>query len=142
MPPWVLAAEWAFVVLTLAYALWRGDGAVRAAALIFALTELGVVALESFTAAGKPAYLYVDLPGLALLVALTLRAPRPWLVWACAFRFVIIGTHVGFGIDSRIEDAVYLHALNTWLMLAYGTLLWGATQANRRRRADRGAQAA
>lgn len=135
MPSWMLALEWAFVIATIAYALWRGDRPVRAAAVIYAVTELGVVGAETFATAAKHFYLYIDLVGFLALAALALRVPRRWLIWGGAFRLVLLGTHAGFGLDPRIEPSAYLYALNAWLMLAYAALLWGAIDARRARRA-------
>lgn len=135
MPPGVLIAMWAFVILTLAYALWRGDRLVRVVAVIYAATEAAVVVIENMRPVAEPPYLYANIPGLAALLALALHSPRNWLLLACAFHLIIVATHVGVGIDPRIEEPAYIYTLNAWLMLAYAALLWGAAKAHRGRRA-------
>ncbi|MBC6980166.1 hypothetical protein [Caulobacter sp. 17J80-11] len=123
-------ALWAAWLAAIGFALWRGDGFVRAiACLYFAATAAAVAAL----AFGAPPAIwgFADIVVLPVLAWALLRQPRRWLVWACAFELVTVATHVAWALDRRIEDQAYSAAIDLWWVLELAALIWGAAGSRR-----------
>lgn len=136
----IVAAERIFELAVIAFALWRGDRTLRWGALIFLVSAIGVPLAELATPPTKY-YLLVDAPAAIALLALTIHDPRPWALWASAFKIMIVASHVMYAVDHNIRGLAYATAVNTWLILADLALLAGAIAAARRRGRE-GAQAA
>jgi hypothetical protein len=128
--------EESFWVCTLAFALWRGDATVRQAAL-----AVLVPGLPTWAAWVNPAWRvavpWLEALCLLWLAAVAVRRPRGWLLWTCAFQLAGVAGHLAHALDPRIGTLAFQTANNTWWMLGTATLLWGAVEADaRRRRAD------
>jgi hypothetical protein len=116
-------------------ALWRGDGAVRAAALVVLLPGLVAMAMPPAPAGPPWRTIAHAMEGVTLagLIAVAVRRPRAWLIFACAFQLALVATIVVHALDPHIEQLAFATANNTWWMLATVALLWGALDAHRAR---------
>jgi hypothetical protein len=125
-------AEESFWCATLAFALWRGDAVVRAAAL--AVLVPGLPAWAAWTLPGLHPFAFwfeaATLAGLAITAA---ARPRPWLICAAAFQLALVASKAARMLDPHILTLAGATANNTWWMLSTAALLWGAVEARRRR---------
>jgi len=137
-----------FVILTLTcvYALWRGGGPERIAAVAFYLAWMASLMLNSFDFV-RPQYgmLGVDLILLMILVALALLSHRRWLMIAAACHVLTVAGHFAMMIDLSLRSYAYQTAMVVWgyavlLAMALG-VVFEAEPERRRRRALSGSRA-
>lgn len=129
----IMRLEYLFAALALAWAFWRGDRSARLVAAIYAGAILAA-APEHLHLAGKWIYRLIDPAVFAATLAVTLRRPRPWLIWSCAFHLATVVAHVARALDPRIGTLAFVTAVNSWWLLALACLCWGTVEAERARR--------
>lgn len=124
--------ELAFEIAAVSFALWRGDGAVRLAAL--ALLAPTVLAL-GLRHAPDP---WIEAPALVALAVLYAREPRrAWLAAAAACYLALVASYAAAGLDPRIRFLARASATNIWSLLAHAALIRGAWEAHRTRTGPR-----
>lgn len=115
------------MVLCLSLALWRGDRALRLAAVGMVLGSVLSALVQDHTRpeAAQWVIMGVDAGYLALLVALVWRTLQGWLVWAAALQLAQTITHVSFALNPEIFGRAYIstsYVLFAGLLIA---LFWG-----------------
>ncbi|NEX93623.1 hypothetical protein [Caulobacter sp. 17J65-9] len=113
------------------FALWRGDRPARLAALVYLCVYPALFIAQEGLDWGTAARLPVEAAGFVALLLLLLRDRPAWLLWAWAFRLIVVATYVATLLDPRISPLAFLTALNTWCVAELTALLWGAIQAAR-----------
>lgn len=125
-----------FLLIALAYALWRGGGPERAMAAIAvsivtwdrALVWSGTYVYQSLDLG----YLALDLFGAIATVALAMTAYRFWPMIAAVLHILPLLAHFSRVVDVSMNPAVYLtmQVASSWCLPA---LLIGATWLHQRR---------
>jgi hypothetical protein len=114
-------AEQAFTFGAVGFALWRGDATVRLAALCVLAPSLLALVL------GRAPDQWIELPGLAGLCVLAVRAPRrPWLTTAAACYLALVASFAAAALDPHIRFLARASATNVWSLAAHAALIWGA----------------
>ncbi|MBC6980165.1 hypothetical protein [Caulobacter sp. 17J80-11] len=128
----IAGAEWSLWAVVLAFAFWRGDRLTRRFAAIMFLGQLA--ATLPFRLFDLPRWWYglVDAACLALMIAATVREPRPWAVWACGFQLAAVATAGAYALDRDIGPLALATAVNMWWLLTIAALAWGTVEAVRR----------
>ncbi|MBC6980164.1 hypothetical protein [Caulobacter sp. 17J80-11] len=131
-------AVWGFWAGCLGLALRRGDRPVRLFAAT-ALTFFLLARIARWLWHGPAVWsTWADAAILVPMLAIALRWPRRWLVWACAFQLATVATYVAHALDRSIGALAYATAVNLWGVLGQCALLYGTFEADRWRRARRG----
>lgn len=118
------------------FALWRGGGPERRAAVAIAVAWIGSVVVDVDEWHGVQwGIMAIDVVLLAYLAALSVASRRTWLTFATAFQLLIVATHLAFVFDPTIGNLGFFSAyyVLSWLELA--CLAWGAAVAPRPGRA-------
>jgi hypothetical protein len=130
---------WTFVALCCAYVFRRGDATERCAILIVTfgslLTLLAWALLQRRYEQVEWGIFAVDIGVFLALVALAVRTPRHWPIWAASFHLVGLMTHVAKWVLPQILARAYSLVEGFW---AYPMLILivAATMARRRREAS------
>ncbi|NEX93622.1 hypothetical protein [Caulobacter sp. 17J65-9] len=131
----VALAEWGVWAAVLAFALWRGDRLARRFAVIMFLGQLA--ATLPFRLFDLPRWWFglVDAACLASMIAIALREPRRWALWACGFQLAAVATAAVYAFDHDIAALALATAVNMWWLLTIAALAWGTVEAAARRKA-------
>jgi hypothetical protein len=140
----IIVALFAFSACALAFALWKGGPAERAAAIVVALNLVVGVLVGEFLSPYQPALRFANDGATAFaLLAITLRWAAPWMgavMLLYAGQFALHAYYMASGRNPRD----YLHALMN--NLNFSAVIWclviGAALAWRRRVVARRAAAA
>lgn len=127
---------WIFVIFgSTGFALWKGgypEKVVGAASFLAWLVSLALMNRQRWL---DPQFgvLGVDCLYLVLLLVLTLRTTRIWLLFATAFQLLGLVIHVASLIDPGVRTLAYLRGLTIWSYLVLFSLVVGTwLQAKRR----------
>ena len=95
------------------FGFWRGGGPERSVASIlaamFLLDRAGHLLLADRNAATfDHLHLTIDAAGFASLVAVSLKARRYWPLWASSCQLISVFTHIGWTLETKLPQAVYL----------------------------------
>lgn len=138
LPHWV----WPTALMAVcAIAVWRGRDEERLAAggllANWALTILLVRANGGTTTETTQWEVFVvDAALLALYLWLALKSRRHWPLFATGFQVLVVVTHLGRMVDSRVSGWAYLTAGLVWAYLVLLTIGYGAWTAPRRTAGD------
>jgi hypothetical protein len=129
LPIWV----WPTVlVATCAIAVWRGRDEERlAAATVLLGWSLTMVAFKNRSEETQWLVLLIDAAEMPLFLWLALRTRRYWPLFACAFKLLIVVTHLAHIVDPSISGWAYLTAGLIWSYLALFAIAYGAWTAPR-----------
>ena len=122
----------ALMPMACGFALWRGRGPERRAAVAIAVAWVGSVAVDVDGWHGVQwGIMAIDMVLLAYLAALTVVSRRTWLLFATAFQLLIVATHFAFVFDSAVGNPGFFSAYYLWSWLELACLAWGAAVAPR-----------
>lgn len=130
-----------------AFALLKGDQPERFAAGALVIAWLATLAVHRETvpmgyASTAGLVMLIDVVLLVVLIGLSWRTDRSWLVWGAAFQSIIVLVHVITLVDFRIRAVAYLSAQTVGsygllTCLAIGTFMaWQTREAIRPREDD------
>lgn len=139
----VAIISYILLVVAIVLALWRGGGPERVFVTIlttmFLLDRAGHVLLADRTeAAFDHLHLVIDQAAFAAMVGVSLKARRYWPLWASSCQLISLFTNLGWAIDTRLPQGVYLAVGIAPSYLISSALIWG-TLMHWRRLARRGA---
>lgn len=118
--------------LVCGFALWRGGGPERRAAIAIAVAWIGSVVVDVDAWRGVQwGIMAIDVVLLAYLAALTVASRRVWLLFATAIQLLIVATHGAFVIDPAVGNVGFFSAYYLWSWLVLACLAWGAAVAPR-----------
>lgn len=120
------------MLLVCGWALWRGGKPERvsAAAMVAAWIGTSFVLDRRFSDI-QWATLAVDFALLVVLVGLSLRYRRRWLLAASGFQLLGVATHGAMIIDDKIQAAPYIVALGLWSCAVVASLACGMAALSR-----------
>ena len=122
----------ALMPLACGFALWRGGGPERRAAVAIGAAWIGSMLVDVDGWRGVQwGIMAVDMVLLAYLAALTVGSRRTWLLFATAFQLLIVATHFAFVFDPAVGNLGFFSAYYLWSWLELGCLVWGAAVAPR-----------
>jgi len=130
---------WLVLAGVAAYALWRGRGDERAAALVCVAATAASVLVNSpltrrFTGV-EGGVLIVDLIALVAFTAIALRTSRFWPLWVAGFQLTSTFAHALKAIHFSLVPQVYAAAERLWvypIFLAIVVGTWRTQQRHRR----------
>ncbi len=109
---------WALLLLTFAYALWRGRGDEKIAAGVALLATIATQFVMP-----PPALRYsgiqfglvaIDMAVLAAFVAIALRSERFWPLWVAGLQLINSMSHLMKGIEADLVPQAYAAAAVLW----------------------------
>jgi hypothetical protein len=110
---------WLLLTGVAAYALWRGKGDERAAALVCVVATAASVLVNSPLtrrfAGVETGVLVVDLLTLAAFIAIALRTKRFWPLWVAGFQLTSTFAHVLKAVHFSLVPQVYAAAERLWV---------------------------
>ncbi len=110
---------WLLLTGVAAYALWRGRGDERAAALVCVVATAASVLVNSPLtrrfAGVETGVLVVDLLTLAAFIAIALRTKRFWPLWVAGFQLTSTFAHVLKAVHFSLVPQVYAAAERLWV---------------------------
>jgi hypothetical protein len=110
---------WLLLTSVAAYALWRGRGDERAAALVCVVATAASVLVNSPLtrrfAGVETGVLVVDLLTLAAFIAIALRTKRFWPLWVAGFQLTSTFAHVLKAVHFSLVPQVYAAAERLWV---------------------------
>ena len=133
---------WALLLLTFAYALWRGRGDEKIAAGVALLATIAtqfVMPPPSLRYSGiQFSLVAIDIAVLAAFVAIALRSKRFWPLWVAGLQLTNSMSHLMKGIESDLIPQAYAAAAVFWsypilLIIIVGT--WRTHQRGRQEQA-------
>lgn len=132
MAPHQLAWRFALLLVSI-LSLWRGRTPERLAALSFVLATIGtsLAARRHDWEIPQWGILAIDVTLLVILVTLTLRYDRVWLLFASAFQFLSVMIHLAFAADEGVMPLPYMRGLVIWSYLTLLALAIGSWQSGR-----------
>ncbi len=120
--------------LACGFALWRGGGPERRAAIAIAVAWIGSMVVDVDAWRGVQwGIMAIDVLLLVYLGALTVASRRVWLLFATAIQLLIVATHFAFVFDSAVGNLGFFSAYYLWSWLELACLVWGAAVAPRSR---------
>jgi hypothetical protein len=124
----------AFLVATLAYALWKGGKDERTGAVTILLAALSSQ-VASETGLGRGGYqigvMVIDVAVFIAFVALAYRSKKFWPIWAAASQLVALLTHWAVVLDPSVVRTIYATAQPFWAFPVIAALALG-TRAHQR----------
>jgi len=113
------------------FALWRGGPAERLVAAGNLVAWAASLLMQDTEAWFDPqlGMLAVDAAFLGFLVWVALTRDRTWLLFAAAFQFLGVVTHLASVADTGVRNLAYLRSLAIWSYLVLITLAIGAATA-------------
>ena len=116
-----------------ALAVWRGRDEERlAAGGMLANWALSLVVFKSQSEDTQWAVFAFDAALSAVMLWVALRSRRHWPLFAAGFQLLVMVTHVGHAVDSRVTGWAYLTAQLAWAYLVLLAIGYGAITAPRR----------
>lgn len=111
----------ATMALVCGFALLRGRWPERAFGVALAVCWIASEAFQDLRLGHhtQPIIFAIDVALWIFLLTLTLRVDRFWLLWATAFQFLIVLTHIMAALDIRIGQWAFFSAYLVW---SYGDL--------------------
>jgi hypothetical protein len=110
---------WLLLTGVAAYALWRGKGDERAAALVCVVATAASVLVNSPLtrrfAGVETGVLVVDVLTLATFIAIALRTKRFWPLWVAGFQLTSTFAHVLKAVHFSLVPQVYAAAERLWV---------------------------
>ncbi len=106
-------AQSIFIVLLVAYAVWRGSGPERVVAFTMAGMKLATEAYFAITAVqislldADIAMAVIDLTICVILVSVGLYANRMYTLWIAAFQIIALNAHIAREISAGISPLAY-----------------------------------
>jgi hypothetical protein len=132
----------ALLLVTCAYALWRGGAPERIASAAMLLAYLGTLAsygpLASRFAHVETGVLAVDTALLIVLVTVALKADRAWPMALAALQLDSVGVHLARLLDLEMIRVTYALMLAMWSYPMLLLLVAGTWRHGRRSRRDGG----
>lgn len=131
-----------FLVLTFGYALWRGRSDEKIAATVTLVATIATrvaVSPQTVRYAGvETGLLVIDAAVLLAFVAIALRSPRFWPLWAAGLQLTSSMAHLMKALDADLPPRAYGAAAVFWaypilLVIVIGT--WRTHRRNRRQAA-------
>jgi hypothetical protein len=127
---------WLVLASVAAYALWRGRGDERAAALVCVVATVASVLVNSpltrrFTGV-EGGVLIVDLMALAAFTAIALRTSRFWPLWVAGFQLTSTFAHVLKAIHFSLVPQVYAAAERLWVYPIFLAIVVGTWRTHQR----------
>ena len=128
----VLAAA----VLTVAFALWKGDEPERLGAAAYALAYLATIMIRGDVTPDLPRWgvTGIETVLLVIFIGLALNARRAWPVWAASFQALIVTSHVLVAASLRpplVGAATVINMSNYALLIALAVGTFWAWQERR-----------
>jgi hypothetical protein len=116
------------------FALWRGGQAERLVAAGNLIAWAASLFMQDTQDWFDPqtGILLVDIAFLGFLVWVALTHDRTWLLFAAAFQFLGVVTHLASVADTGVRNLAYLRSLAIWSYLILLTLAIGAYTARPR----------
>jgi hypothetical protein len=132
---------WALLLLTVAYALWRGRGDERFAAGVALLATVAtqfVMPPAPLRYSGLQVELVaIDIAVLAAFVAIALRSERFWPLWVAGLQLTNSMAHLMKGIESELLPQVYAAAAVFWSYPILLTIVIGTWRTHQRSLSER-----
>jgi len=129
---------WLLLTGVAAYALWRGKGDERAAALVCdEATAASVLVNSPLTrrfAGVETGVLVVDLLTLAAFIAIALRTKRFWPLWVAGFQLTSTFAHVLKAVHFSLVPQVYAAAERLWVYPIFLAIVVGTWRTQQRLR--------
>jgi O-antigen/teichoic acid export membrane protein len=127
---------WLVLASVAAYALWRGRGDERAAALVCVVATVASVLVNSpltrrFTGI-EAGVLIVDLLALAAFTAIALRTNRFWPLWVAGFQLTSTFAHGLKAVHFSLLPQVYAAAERFWVYPIFLAIVIGTWRTQRR----------
>jgi hypothetical protein len=127
---------WLVLIGVAAYALLRGRGDERAAALVCVVATVASVLVNSpltrrFTGV-EMGVLIVDLLALAAFTAIALRTKRFWPLWAAGFQLTSTFAHVLKAVHFDLLPQVYAAAERFWVYPIFLFIILGTWRSSQR----------
>lgn len=109
---------WALLLLTFAYALWRGRGDEKIAAGVALLatiaTQFVMLPQTSRYHGLQLSLVAIDIAVLAAFVAIALRSERFWPLWVAGLQLTNSISHLMKGVESNLLPQAYAAAAVFW----------------------------
>ena len=132
---------WALLLLTCAYALWRGRGDEKIAAGVALLATVAtqfVIPPPSLRYSGVQFSLVaIDIAVLAAFVAIALRSKRFWPLWVAGLQLTNSMSHLMKGIESDLIPQAYAAAAVFWSYPILLIIIVGTWRTHQRGQQDR-----
>jgi hypothetical protein len=129
---------WLLLTGVAAYALWRGRGDERAAALVCVVATAASVLVNSPLtrrfAGVETGVLVVDLLTLAAFIAIALRTKRFWPLWVAGFQLTSTFAHVLKAVHFSLVPQVYAAAERLWVYPIFLAIVVGTWRTQQRLR--------
>ncbi|HTG63320.1 MAG TPA: hypothetical protein VL917_01495 [Sphingomicrobium sp.] len=129
---------WLLLTGVAAYALWRGKGDERAAALVCVVATAASVLVNSPLtrrfAGVETGVLVVDLLTLAAFIAIALRTKRFWPLWVAGFQLTSTFAHVLKAVHFSLVPQVYAAAERLWVYPIFLAIVVGTWRTQQRLR--------
>lgn len=136
---------WSLLLLTFAYALWRGRGDEKIAAAVALLATIAtqfVMPPPSLRYSGiQFSLVAIDIAVLAAFVAIALRSERFWPLWVAGLQLTNSMAHLMKGIESDLIPKAYAAAAVFWSYPILLTIIVGTWRSHQRSRRERHAPA-
>ncbi len=132
---------WALLLLTFAYALWRGRGDEKIAAGVALLATVAtqfVMLPPALRYSGlQTGLVAIVIAVLAAFVAIALRSKRFWPLWVAGLQLTNSMSHLMKGIETDLLPQAYAAAAVFWSYPILIILAVGTWRGHRRRMRDR-----
>lgn len=129
---------WLLLTSVAAYALWRGRGDERAAALVCVVATAASVLVNSPLtrrfAGVETGVLVVDLLTLGAFIAIALRTKRFWPLWVAGFQLTSTFAHVLKAVHFSLVPQVYAAAERLWVYPIFLAIVVGTWRTQQRLR--------
>ncbi len=129
---------WLLLTGVAAYALWRGRGDERAAALVCVVATAASVLVNSPLtrrfAGVETGVLVVDVLTLAAFIAIALRTKRFWPLWVAGFQLTSTFAHVLKAVHFSLVPQVYAAAERLWVYPIFLAIVVGTWRTQQRLR--------
>jgi len=126
----------AFEILVIGYSIWRGFKPQRIAAFAMLVAIVLSRLSQDYRFLPGPQYglAAVDTALFAVFAWLAVRDARGWIIAATGFQLLVAAAHI-VSIFAKVETWTYIALLNLLGYLVLASMLVGAWQADRTRRA-------
>ena len=121
--------------LTMAFALWKGDRAVRIAAVVIVLMDVATFLIDPKFGdfSGETILLGVDFVCAVVLLFLAVRYANLWIGAAMLFQAAQFSMHAFYLVTERPHDRLHAWINNLDLLGIVISIAWGTALAIRRR---------
>ncbi|MCW5759227.1 MAG: hypothetical protein KIS90_05625 [Phenylobacterium sp.] len=127
LPVWVWPTA---LMLVCALAVWRGrDDERLAAGAYLAAWALTLVVFRARSEETQWAVMVIDTGLLGVFLWQSLRTDRFWPLFASAFQFLSVVTHLASGLDASVSGWAYQTAGLVWAYLIIAVIGYGAWTA-------------